>query len=111
MSELAGYTSKELSKELEKRGFIVHESDQEFLDRASEYDLKEELENRGYTVIDDDAGDNVYCEEEIACHIKSRYDQVHLWIQSIRCGETTIEGFYADQVKELIYDMTNTTIL
>ena len=54
--------------------------------------------------------DSVSC-EEIASHIKSRYDQVHLWIQSIRCGETTIEGFYADQVKEMIYDMTNTTIL
>ena len=110
MSELAGYTEKELIKEIQFRGFIVHKSDQEFLDQASEYDLKRELEDRGYTVIDDDAGDSVSC-EEIVYHIKSRYDQVHLWIQSIRCGETTIEGFYADQVKEMIYDMTNSTVL
>lgn len=110
MSGLAGYTEKELIKEIEDRGFIVHESDQEFLDQASEYDLKRELEYRGYTVIDDDADDSVSC-EEIASHIKSRYDQVNLWIQSIRCGETTIEGFYADQVKEMIYDLTNTTVL
>ena len=83
MSELAGYTEKELIKK---------------------------LEDRGYTVIDDDVGYSVSC-EEIVYHIKSRYDQVHLWIQSIRCGETTIEGFYADQVKEMIYDMTNSTVL
>lgn len=108
MSELAGYTDKELSKELERRGFIVHESDQEFLDQASEYDLKRELEDRGYTVIDDDP---IITEDQILETMRSRYDQLHLWIQSIRCGQTTIEGFYADQVKEMIYDLTNTTVL